>query len=154
MHFRKGSDAQVYLCACCICIALYVVLICLHRCVLYVYVYTFLYCSYMSAHVCVVFAFLHVSVLYLYVYTFLYWQCCMCISHNCMCICLCYPPDPISHVCSLTGKHICRKYFTDRSVQIFKIMFRRFLFSRICSSAQNHALLVLLLNLVGFFIFT
>ena len=36
------------------------------------------------------------------------------------------PPDPISHVCSLTGKQICRKCFTYRSVQIFKIMFRRF----------------------------
>ena len=31
-------------------------------------------------------------------------------------------------------------------------MFRRFLFSRIWSSAQDHALLVLLLNLVGVFI--
>jgi len=62
-----------------------------------------------------------------------------------------HPPDPISHVCSLTGKSICRKCFTSRSVQIFKIMFRRFLFSRIWSSAQDHALLVLLLNLVGFF---
>jgi len=40
--------------------------------------------------------------------------------------------------------------FTHRPVQIFKIMFRRFLFSRIWSSAQDHALLVLLLNLVGF----
>jgi len=63
-----------------------------------------------------------------------------------------WPPDPISHVCSLTGKYILRKHFTYRSVQIFKIMFRRFLFSRIWSSAQDHALLVLLLNLVGFFI--
>jgi len=62
------------------------------------------------------------------------------------------PPDPISNVCSLTGKYISRKHFTYRSVQIFKIMFRRFLFSRIWSSAQDHALLVLLLNLVGFFI--
>jgi len=25
------------------------------------------------------------------------------------------PPDPISHVCSLTGKRISRKYFTYRS---------------------------------------
>jgi len=33
-------------------------------------------------------------------------------------------------------------------------MFRRFLFSRISSSAQDHAVLVLLLNLVGFFIST
>jgi len=64
------------------------------------------------------------------------------------------PPDPISHVCSLPGKYISRKYFTYRPVQIFKIMFRRFVFSRIWSSAQDHALLVLLLNLVGFFIST
>ena len=62
------------------------------------------------------------------------------------------PPDPISHVCSLTGKNISRKYFTYRPVQISKIMFRRFIFSRIWSCAQDHALLVLLLNLVGFFI--
>jgi len=44
--------------------------------------------------------------------------------------------EPINHVCSL------------------KIMFRRFLFSRIWSSAQDHAVLVLLLNIVGFFIST
>jgi len=63
-------------------------------------------------------------------------------------------PDPIRHVCSLTGKYILRKHFTYRPVQIFEIMFRRFLFSRIWSSAQDHALLVLSLNLVGFFIST
>jgi len=61
-------------------------------------------------------------------------------------------PDPIRHVCSLTGKYISRKHYTYRSVHIFKIMFRRFLFSRIWSSAQDHALLVLLLNLVVVFI--
>jgi len=64
------------------------------------------------------------------------------------------PPDSISHVCSLTCKSISQKYFTYRPVQIFKIMFQRFLFSRIWSSAQDHALLDLLLNLVGLFIFT
>ena len=64
---------------------------------------------------------------------------------------LCHgPPDPINHVCSLTGKYIPQKCFTYRSVQIFKIMFRRFLFSRIWSSAQDHAVLVLLLNLLVF----
>ena len=63
-----------------------------------------------------------------------------------------YPPDPINHVCSLAGKWICEKYFTYRSVQILKIMFPRFLFYRIWSSAQDHAVLVLLHNLVGFFI--
>jgi len=63
-------------------------------------------------------------------------------------------PDPISHVCSLTGKYISRKYFTYRPVQTFKIMFRRFLFSRIWSPAQDHAVLGLLLNLVGVFIST
>jgi len=62
------------------------------------------------------------------------------------------PPDPINHVCSLTGKYISKKYFTYGSVQIFKIIFRRFLFSRIWSSAQDHAVLVLLLNLFVFFI--
>ena len=30
------------------------------------------------------------------------------------------PPDPISHVCSLTGKCISRKHFIYRPVQIFK----------------------------------
>ena len=63
-------------------------------------------------------------------------------------------PDPINHVCSLTGKQISKNYFTYRSVQILKIMFWRFLFSRIWSSSQDHAVLVLLLNLVGFFIST
>jgi len=71
--------------------------------------------------------------------------------HPCIYSC---PPDPINHVCSLTGKWISKKRFTYRSVQIFKIMFRRFLFSTIWSSAQDHAVLVLLLNLVGFFIST
>ena len=33
------------------------------------------------------------------------------------------PPDPISDVCSLTGKYILQKYFTYRPVQIFKIIF-------------------------------
>jgi len=60
------------------------------------------------------------------------------------------PPDPINHVCSLTGKYIPKRCFTYRSVQIFKIMFRRFLFSRIWSSAQDHMVLVLLLNLLVF----
>jgi len=41
------------------------------------------------------------------------------------------PPDPINHVCSLTGKKISGEYFTYLPVQIFKIMFQRFLFSRI-----------------------
>jgi len=65
-----------------------------------------------------------------------------------------YPPDPINHVCSLTGKKISNFFLTYCSIQIFKIMFRRFLLSRIWSSAQDHAVLVLLLNLVGFFIST
>jgi len=64
------------------------------------------------------------------------------------------PPNPINHVCSLTGKSILKKHFTYRSVQIFKIIFRRFLISRIWSSAQDHAVLVFLLNLVAFFIST
>jgi len=36
------------------------------------------------------------------------------------------PPDPINYACSLTGKYISGKNFTDRSVQIFKSLFRRF----------------------------
>ena len=36
------------------------------------------------------------------------------------------PPDPISHVCSLTGTYISRRHFTYRPAQILKIMFRRF----------------------------
>ena len=65
---------------------------------------------------------------------------------------ICQPPDPISHVCSLTGKYISKKHFTYHPVQLFKIIFRKFLFSRIWSSTQDRALLVLFLNLVGFFI--
>jgi hypothetical protein len=34
-----------------------------------------------------------------------------------------FPPDPINHLCSLTGKYISENYFTYRSVQIFKILF-------------------------------
>ena len=80
-------------------------------------------------------------------------------SHTCVnyesCMCHLYiPPDPINYVCSLTGKSISEKYFTYRSVQIIKILFPENLFSSIWSSAQDHAVLVLLLNLVGFFIFT
>ena len=66
-----------------------------------------------------------------------------------------YTPDPINHVYSLPGKYISKKYFTYRSTQIFKIMFRGFFFknpTKIWSSAQDHALLHLLLNTVGFFI--
>jgi len=44
------------------------------------------------------------------------------------------PPDPISDVCSLTGKCISWEHFTYCPVQIFKIMFRRFLFSLILST--------------------
>jgi len=62
------------------------------------------------------------------------------------------PPDPISPVCSLTGKYILLKHFTYRKVQIFKIILRRFLFSKIWSSTQDYALLVWLLNAVCFFI--
>ena len=64
------------------------------------------------------------------------------------------PPDPINHVCFLTGKQISKMYFTNCPVQIYKIIFRRFLFSRIWSSAQDYALLDLLLNPVVFWIST
>ena len=43
-------------------------------------------------------------------------------------------------------------HFTSCPVQIYKIMLRRFLFSRIWSSAQDYAVLGLLLNPVGFWI--
>jgi len=36
------------------------------------------------------------------------------------------PPDPIKKVCSLTGKSIADKYVTYCSVQISKMLFRRF----------------------------
>jgi len=72
-----------------------------------------------------------------------------CVSGEKVVACL-QPPDPINHVCSLTGKWISKKCFTYRSVQTFEIMFRRILFSRIWSSAQDHAVLILLLNLVVF----
>jgi len=45
-------------------------------------------------------------------------------------------------------------HFTYCPVQIYKIMFRRFLSLRIWSSAQDYAVLGLLLNLVGFWIST
>jgi len=64
------------------------------------------------------------------------------------------PPDPINHVCSLTGKYISKIHFTYCPVQIYKIMFRRFLFSRIWSSAQKYAVLGVLLNPVVFLIST
>jgi len=63
--------------------------------------------------------------------------------------------DPINHVYSLPGKYIAKKCFTYRSIQIFKIMFWGFIFknpTKIWSSAQDHALIHLLLNTVGFFI--
>ena len=63
----------------------------------------------------------------------------------------CVPPDPMNHVCSLTGKYISKKYFAYRSVQIPKILFRGFIL-QIWFSAQDHAVLLLLLNIVGFFI--
>jgi len=40
-----------------------------------------------------------------------------------------YPPDPINHVCSLTGKYIQENHFTYRPVQIFKILFPEILLS-------------------------
>ena len=36
------------------------------------------------------------------------------------------PPDPIYHLCSLTGNWISQNYFTYRSIQIFKILSRGF----------------------------
>ena len=64
------------------------------------------------------------------------------------------PTQSVMYVPLQVNEYISRKYFTYRPVQIFKIMFRRFLFSRIWSPAQDHAVLLLLLNLVGFFIST
>ena len=36
------------------------------------------------------------------------------------------PPDPMYNFCSFPGKQISEKYFSYRSVQILKILFRRF----------------------------
>jgi len=36
------------------------------------------------------------------------------------------PPDAIKYLCSLTGVFISQKYFTHRSVQIFKMLFQGF----------------------------
>ena len=66
------------------------------------------------------------------------------------------PPDPINHVYSLPGKYMSQKYFTYPSVQIFKILFRGFILknpTKIWFSAQDHAVMLLLLNIVGFFIY-
>jgi len=65
------------------------------------------------------------------------------------------PPNPINHVYSLPDKYISKKYFTYRLIQIFKIMFWGFIFknpTKILSSAQDHALLHLLINTFFFFI--
>jgi len=61
------------------------------------------------------------------------------------------PPDPINNLRSLTGKLISEKNFSCRSVQISKILFRRF-YSSGSDPPQDHAVLVLLFNLVGVFI--
>jgi len=63
-----------------------------------------------------------------------------------------FPINNIISLYPLTGKWISKKYFTYRSVQIFKIMFPRFLSTRIWSAAQDHTVLLLLLNVVGVFI--
>jgi len=47
----------------------------------------------------------------------------MYISHIYLCV---YPPDPLNHLCSLSGKCISEKYFTYRSVPISNILFQRF----------------------------
>jgi len=76
---------------------------------------------------------------------------------QCVAVCCSWlhdPPDPINDVLSLTGKYISKMYFTYCPVQIYKIMFRKFLFSRIWSSAQDYAVLGLLLNPVVFWIST
>ena len=81
------------------------------------------------------------------------WLIYVCMTHVFECVP--WSPDPINHVYSLPGKYISKRYFTYRSIQIFKIMFRGFILkipTKIWSSAQDHALLDLLLNTVGFFI--
>ena len=83
--------------------------VCVCVCV-HVFTYVHMY-KYMHVHI---YACMHVYI-YTYIYMYIYVYT--------------YPPDPISHVCSLTGKYISRKHFTYRPVQIFEIMFRRFLFS-------------------------
>jgi len=54
-----------------------------------------------------------------------------CVAVRCSVLQSAIPPDPIHHVCSLTGKYIPENYFTYRPVQIFKILFPEIKFSRI-----------------------
>ena len=58
-----------------------------------------------------------------------------------------HTPDQINDLCSLTGQQIWRTYFTHYSVQILKILLRKF-FIRIWSSAQDCAVMFLFLNIV------
>ena len=77
-------------------------------------------------------------------------------------VCFLFHPPPEPNIITRSTQSIMyvplqvnrywKKYFTYPSVQIFKVMLRRFSFSRIWSSTQDHSVLVLLLNLVGFFI--
>jgi len=85
----------------------------------------------------------------IYVYLYIYIYVCIYAYIQYMYI----PPDPINDLCSLTGKSISEKCFTYRSVQIFQILFGRF-YSSESDPPQGHVVLVLLLNLVGFFIST
>jgi len=68
-----------------------------------------------------------------------------------MCDMMSYPPNPITHVCSLTGKTISRNHSTHRSVTYFESCSGDFIL-RIWSSAQDYAELGLLLNPVVFLI--
>ena len=64
----------------------------------------------------------------------------------------CYPPGPMYDLCSLPDWQISGNRFTYRSVQKYKNPFRRIKGLKIWSSAKDHALLDLLLNIVESFI--
>jgi len=96
---------------------------------------TYLHICTRRLHVCgYIFTCIHQVYWYVYtpclnVYVCIYWA--TNAEFICVCVHIYIPPDPINHVCSLTGKYISKINFTYCPVQIYKIMFRRFLFSRI-----------------------
>ena len=75
----------------------------------------FLVYIYVCTHVCI---YIHIcTYIYVCINTYMYIYIYMCV---------CIPSYPINHVYSLPGKWISKKYFTCRSIQIFKILFRGF----------------------------
>ena len=61
--------------------------------------------------------------------TYMYMCVCVYVVFVCQFVNICMyacPPDPINHLCSLTGEQISQQHFTYRSVQILKILFQIF----------------------------